>query len=507
MDLDLESLIKRIQRPSFLTRNKYYIVTLIFIILTIISVSLIFNTPFFKTIDQNILNTKFILITSVVAILPFLIMLKFIKSLTFRKIILIFIITRIGFFLFLTYFEYGVEIHSQEFSLDMVTRILNGDLFTPYSPLIENDLWRFSPPLFMWWYVYQFFAHNLSPFFLRLVSIAFEIGIIYTIFNLFETFPDSKKESQKDILKIGIIFYTFSIFSITFIILYANMQIFAVMMGLFGLTYYFKSKTDSKNLYYCILFLTLSALIEYLAFTLVISVILILIFQKQFDKLVGVILEVLVIFCIVCLPLILNDSPGFLGRTIFHYKVYENSWNTSIWAISNQILDHLPLFLIIGIILYYSYLKCNNLGSLEYFSVILSIGIFFSPIINFWYYLWILPLLSINLLYSFRKYLITNIFFLVSLFLFFLLFAISALLYPSPIDPNYYIAFNQILDYGDAIGLAGAFRIIGLPLFLIGLIYLIYTYTKSKKFIFAILLPFNIFYLINLFIWLGAFLY
>ncbi len=511
MDPDIESILRVIKEPSFLKRNKYFIIGLIFIIFNLISINLIFNNPFFNTLDKSMLNAKFILIFSGLSILPFVILLKFIKSLSFTKLILIFFIFRIGFFCFFVISAYGVEVELNTVWLDMVTRVLNGNLADPYSPFLQNDLWRMSPPIFMWWYVYNYFTHNLNPFFWRLITMILEIGIIYAMFSLFEQTTNSNNESNndrtKEFFKIGFLFYTFSIFSLVFVVLYANAHVLAIVLGFFGLIYYYGSKNSTKHLYYSIAFLTISALIQYLAFILVFSIILIVIFQKQYNKLIFLILEILVIFCLACFPLLMNDSLGFFQRIFSHYMINENSWNLSIWLFSDQVVKLIPILFILALILYYTYSKINEIGSLEYFTIILSIGIIFAPVLNFWNYLWILPLISINLMYSFRKYLITNLFFLISQFLFLLMFAISAMLYPSSLDPNLHVAFIQILDFGESISLAGIFRFIGIPLFQIGLIYLIYSYTKSKKFIFLIIFPFNIFYFSNLLIWLGTLFY
>ncbi|MHA1130933.1 MAG: hypothetical protein ACTSRC_11635 [Candidatus Helarchaeota archaeon] len=389
----------------------------------------------------------------------------------------------------------------------MVTRILNGDISTPYSSIITDDLWRMSPPLYMWWYVYHYFAHGLDPLIWRLITILLELGIIYSMFIFFEQSGNNANDSRNELFKIGLSFYSFSIFGITYTILYANAHILSIVLGFFGLIYYYKSKNDTNYLYYSIFFLTFSALTQYISFILIFGILLILAFQKMFDKIIWLSLEVLIIFCVVSFPLILNDSVGFFQHAFLSYKIYENSWNLAIWVYSDTVVWGILLVLTLGIITYYTYTNLNERGSLDYFIIILSIGLIFLPVLNFWNYLWILPLISINLIHSLRKYLIANIFILTSMISFFLLYAISALLYPFPLDPNFFTALTQILNYGESLGIANIFRLFGVPLFQIGLIYVIYSYTKSRTILFLILLPFLIFYVSNLLIWIGGFLY
>ncbi len=492
---------------SNLIKKKYLIIIIFLIIINTVATFLIFNTGFFQNVDKFMLNTKFVLLTIGLSVLPFIVLYKLNRSLTINKIILIFFITRILLFLFFTMFDLSVEPEFQNTWVEMAQNIFDGDLFTPYSPVIADDLWRMSPPLVMWWYSYNFIAHEFSAVFLRLGTLLLEFGIVYAMFSLLKERKTIEESNKLDYFRIGLLFYTFSIFSIVFLSLYANISVLSVLLGMTGLIYYYRSRYSFNNIYIAIFFFTLSALTQYIAFFLIYGILVVLLLEKKIKIVALLICEVLIVFGLFSLPLLINDAFGFLSRAFLHHKVSESSWNTTIWGFSIDIYELIPIFIAITIITIYIYQKYNDPNSIEFFTIILSIALIFMPVINPWNYIWILPLISINIVYSIRKYLIANLFFMGYLFLFYLFFAICALVNPVPLDPNFYTAMLEILAFGETIGLQGIFLFFGLPLFHMGLFYLIYSYIKSKNFLFMISMPYIILYINNFLIWVGSLLY
>jgi hypothetical protein len=108
-------------------------------------------------------------------------------------------------------------------------------------------------------------------------------------------------------------------------------------------------------------------------------------------------------------------------------------------------------------------------------------------------------LLCLNIIYSFRKFFIANLFFL-GYFLYIILWWVTAYLtYPGPIYPDIFSTYTAILNFhATPSGFLVAFRLTGQIIFQMGFIYLIFSYTKSKKLILALLIPFIIYYIFNL---------
>jgi len=391
----------------------------------------------------------------------------------------------------------------------MAQNILTGNIST-----------HIAPPLLMWWYVYNYYVYGLHPLIWRFMNLLLEVGIIYIIIRIFqEKSPTNTKAlkgteenlKEKTIgennFKIGVSFYTLSIFPITFIILYANAIALTILLGLLGILFYLRSKKTPKNIYYSIFFLTLCALTSYIAAIWVFSVILLILFQKNFKRLIIGIAEVIGVFGFISIPLWINDPLGYLSNLFSLPSSSVSTLNETFWYFGQNFLSFLPLIIAIGIIAVYLYRSYQKTDTLDFFIITLSILLVFLPLIYPWSYILILPLISINIIHSFKKYLRINLIILGYLFCYFLLLAILFLIYPGPLNPDSLTALNQIITFGESIDVITIFHIFITPVFQIGLIYLVYSYTKSRELHFVLILPIVILFAINFLIWFGSFLY
>lgn len=480
------------QTDSFISQNRNIIIAISFAVINTLSICFILNTPFFYDTslshhDLNQFNIKFILLANGAFIALFFIALKYLKSLTLTKLILIFVIMRIGLFIFLTSFNYGLEIDFEGTWSIMVDHIWNGDLFTGYQPIenITADWWRLVPPLTMWWYVYNFFVYQLIPSIWRFVNFLLEIGIVLVIIQIFKENKTTEKGFNEEHFKLGLSFYIFSIFPIFAISLYGNFIAFPVLLSLIGFLYYFRSKRDSIYIYLAVFFFALCALSAYYGAIWIIGILLLLLLRKEFKRLIIVGVEIVGVFCLVSLPLLINDAFGFMIRLLWVYQVEVSYfWASSIWAFDHAILKFLPTLFTVSVSAFYIYKNYDREISLDFFIVIVSIFLIFSPNINPWYVLWILPLISLNIMHSFRKYIITNLLFLGYLITYCLDFAVLYLMgYLFPYNASSFVFILQM---------------VGQTLFQIGLIYLIYSYSNSAKLTFALIQPFILYYTIYL---------
>lgn len=488
------------QKQSFFTKNRIIVISIIFMVINTLCICLIFNTEFFFTNDRKIWSSRFDLITFGICLALFFICYKFLEHLTIKKLFLIFIIIRIAFFFYFTLLNYSAEIDFESFAL-MAQRILDGDLFTPYSQYWWMDGWRMYPPLHMWWYTYNYWVYELNLDIWRLLNVLLEIGIVFVMIKIFEENKNTEAGWNEDHFKIGLSFYIFSIFPIYTIILQAHITAFPVLLAMIGFLYYFRSKTDSRYLYHAIFFFSLGALALYFTAIWILGILLCLLFQQKFKRLVVLSGEVVVIFCLGCLPMLINDALGFMERLFWVYSPFMlEYWNGSIWAINHDILGLLPAILAISLCSIYIYKNYKQEIGLDFFIVILSIFFFFSPQFCPWYYLWIFPFISISIIYSFRKYFITNLFFLGFFFFFMLLFAIAFLTYPNTLSTNWIVVWGTILPYMETNGFFLILQLFIHLLYYIGFIYLIYAYTKSKQLLLGLIVPFAIFYAMNFFI-------
>ena len=489
-------------------------------VINIVSVLLIFNTDFFFTLDRQILSTQFDLIAIGVSIGAFFITLKFIDRLSVTHLFIIFIVTRIAVMSYFTLFEFSVEMDFRTFS-SMAQHVLDGDLFTPFAPKILANWWRVGPPMYMWWYTYNYLIYGLNPIIWRFVNILLEVGIVYVMIQIFQEIKSPKKQLSEENFKIGLSFYIFSMITVFTFILNAFISALPVLLGLLGFLYYFKSKKESGNIYVSIFFFSLCALCLYFAAIWILGLLLILLFRRQFKLVITLSFEVIGVFILVTLPLLLNDAIGYLQRLIQSPLTYYNTnWNGSIFAsnlfdiipstwLSN--LDPLWADLILGIGLYiptifaiillvfYIYKNSNKEISLDFFIVSLSIFLFFTPHFAPWYFPWIFPLICINIIYSFRKFFIANLFFIGYFFVFMFLFALAYLLYPGTSSfPNWSKAWDDIRPFMESNGFLLLIKFIGHLLYQMGFIYLIYSYTNEKRWVYVLILGYIPFYAFSL---------
>jgi len=476
----------------------------IYMIVNTIVVVLVCDTEFISIYDRIFWNTKIILIISGLCCAGFFFVLRFNHFLTVKKLFLIFIMIRVVFLYCFVAFNYGVEYIDYSFYSEMPPHVLNGDIFTPYTGSWEAEAWRSYPPMFIWWYTYNYWIYGLEITLWRFVNLLLEVGIVYILIQIFQENSATEKGWKEQNFKIGLSLYIFSITAIVAIILYANMIAFPVLLSLLGFLYFFRSKKNPKYLYYAVFFFSLATLTEAVAAFWILGILLIELFQKNFRRLFILIAEIGAVVCLVTLPFLINDAIGYVQHMLsFIFQLTSGNWDGAIWAIDwgsfnlPAIINSIPYGIATILILLYTYKSYKSELSLDYFIVIICIYLFFGPGFSPWHFLWICSLLCLNIIYSSRKFLITNMFFW-GYFLFFILWFVSAYLtYPGEIFP--WMAYPVI--FGDWMPSMGYFAILPMIVqttYQIGFIYLIFSYTKSKRLVFALLIPFLIYYILNI---------
>ena len=487
-------------------RTVLLIFGILFMVISTLLVVLFLNTQLISEYDKYWWNTKITLIISGVCFGGFFITLKFLNFLSITKLFLIFLIVRIVILYFFITLNYSVEM---DFALatPWVHKVLNGDLFTPYFPIDFwiSDTWRMVPPMFMWWYTYNYLIYGLNTVLWRVVNLLLEVGIVYVITQMFRENSATEKGWKDENFKIGLSLYIFSVIPINCILLSANIIAFPVLLGILGFLFFFRSKKNPKYLYHAVFFFCLAALTEYFAAIWILGILLIELFRKNFRRLFILIGEIVAVFCLVTLPFLINDAMGFLQRLVWQFKVYSINLDGTIWAFNYrifgwpEIISYIPTSIALSLSIYYIYKNYKSGISLDLFIVIICIFLFFTPGFGPGHFLWILPLLCLNIIYSFRKFFIANLFFL-GYFLYIILWWVTAYLtYPGLIYPDIFSTYTAILNfYATPSGFLVAFRLTGQIIFQMGFIYLIFSYTKSKKLVLGLLIPFIIYYIVNI---------
>jgi len=496
------------QNPFSLSQNRPLVIfAIVLMIINTICIYIFFNGTFFNTLDSGIINSKFILMAIGISWVIFFVALKFLKFLSLKRLFLIFLIVRIALFSYFLLVNYNIDLELGQTWSDMVHRIIQGSLFSPYSSNPSLDLWRMNPPLLMWWYTYNFFLYDLNPVGWRIMNLLLEIGIFYMMILIFREITSLKEHLNENNFKVGLLFYIFSIFPIVSFILYPTILAFPIILAQIGIYYYLRSKKSPKYLYYSILFFTSCALTYYPAAILLIGLICLLLFQKAFKQIILCLIEMLGIFCLISLPMLVNDALGFIQRLLVIPELETSVPNVTYWLFDQNIFK-VALFLFISLTIYFFFSETiHRIKTFDFFIIVISIILLFSPFIYPWTVLWIFPFISISLMYNFKKYLQINAIFSSYMFLYYLFFAILFVLNPNPLNPNPYDAFIQILNFGESIGFIQLFQTFLVPIFQLNLIYIIYTLTKSKILTFILLFPCVIFITSNFLIWLGSVLY
>jgi hypothetical protein len=274
-----------------------------------------------------------------------------------------------------------------------------------------------------------------------------------------------------------------------------------VLLGLLGFFYFFRSKKNPKYLYHAVFFFCLVALTEFYAAIWILGILFIVLFQRNFRRLFILIGEIVAVFCLVYLPLLINDLLGCLERIFVHYKVTSVNWDGTIWAINYRLfnwpesISYIPACFAILLSVYFIYKNYKSEISLDFFVVIISIFLFLSPIFSPWHFLWIFPLICLNIIYSFRKFFITTLFFLGHFLFWILWFATAYLTYPGPLFPDATSSYVQIFYYWmSPMGYFAVLPLVGQILYQMGFVYLIYSYSKSKILVSGLLILFVIYY-------------
>jgi len=211
------------------------------------------------------------------------------------------------------------------------------------------------------------------------------------------------------------------------------------------------------------------------------------------------------VFCLVTLPFLINDALGFLQRLVWHFKVYSINLDGTIWAFNYrifnwpEIISIIPASIALILSIAYFYKNYKSEISLTLFLVIICIFQFFTPGFNPFHYLWIFPLICLNIIYSLRKFLITNLLIL-GYYLFIIFWVLTAYLtYSGVIYPDIFTTYAVIeTSYMIPSGYFVVIRLIGQITFQMGFIYLIFSLTKSKKLILSLLIPFIVYYIFNI---------
>jgi hypothetical protein len=486
--------MQAMENNSLSSRNKIImlLIAIAFLIINTILILNFFNTDFFVTTDKNYWATRPFLIGLGISFASFFLILIFLKHLTSSRLFIIFVITQISLFAFFTLLDYKVDIDINLFGIIPAEHVLAGDLFTPYTNYIA-DQWRILPPMWIWWYTYNYWVYGLDPIIWRFVNVLLQIGIAYVMVRIFQENRDTEKGLKEEYFKIGLSFYMCSIIPIWAIVMNANIIAFPMLLGLLGVLFYFRSKKDPNNLYISILFFSLCALTELFSAVWILAILLVIIFQKDFRRFIILGIEIIVIFCIVCAPLLINDALGFLRRLFWQMLVYEHNFDGTIWVFPNELLSYLPALLAVGLCAFYIYQNYKEDITIDFFIVVISIFMFFSPAFGPWHYLWFFPIVSINLIYSFRKYMIANLLFLGWFVTFLLIWAIGeiTIVGMGSFDPGGPLYIHIMV-----------FQLLGQTLGQMGCLYLVHSYTKSKILLFVMLIPFIVVYILNIFWWL-----
>ena len=165
-------------------RNRMLLIAALFAIINTIAILIIFSANFYSTSERSIFSTKFILLATGICFLAFFLILKFLEHITLTKLFLIFIITHTVTVVILIVLDWGLYI---DFS-DMVSigeHVINGDIFTPYGTWLQ-DMWRMRPPMWIWWFSYNYWVYGLEEHIWRLVNFLLEIGIVYVLIRIFQ---------------------------------------------------------------------------------------------------------------------------------------------------------------------------------------------------------------------------------------------------------------------------------------------------------------------------------
>lgn len=502
LHLNIEGL-KILKPDSVNARNRtvMLIVALAFMVINTIIVILVCNTKFISEYDKIIWNTKMVLITNGICFGGFFLALKFLKSLTVKKLFLMFLIIRLVILYFFIVFNYGVQNIDFGFYSSIPPRILNGEIFTPYTGLWEYDTWRLYPPMFIWWYTYNYLIYGLNETLWRFVNLLLEVGIVYVMIQIFHENSATEKGWTTENFKIGLSFYIFALTPIVAILLYANMIAFPVLLALLGFLYFFRSKRNPKYLYYAVFFLCLVFLTEGFAAFWMLGILFIELLKKNFRRLFLLAAEILALSFLFTLPFLINDAIGYVQKILANTHLMTSvNWDGTIWAINWKVfsVNFIPVLFAFILTLYYIYKSYRFEISLDFFIVITSIFLFFSPAFSPWHYLWLFPLICLNLIYSFRKFLISNLFFVGYFVLFVIWFATAYLSYSGMIFPDVWATYVQIFSWMSPAGYFAALPLIIQIVFQMGFIFLIFSYTKSKTLILALLIAFSIGYILNI---------
>ncbi|MHA1426795.1 MAG: hypothetical protein ACTSQI_12480 [Candidatus Helarchaeota archaeon] len=502
-----QSILNKLTVNSMLnSTNKSHLVIIgtIFMIVNTFIVLLLLDTQLITEYDKFIWNTQIVLLINGVCFCCFFIVLKYINFFTIKKLFILFIITHTLSLCVFIILNLGVDIDFYH-TVIPVQNVLNGKIFTPYAPTWISDAWRMLPPMMLWWYTLNYLIYGLDVVIWRVVNLLLEIAIIYVMIQIFNENSKTKKGWSQENFKIGLSFYALSFMSIVPILLYANIIAFPVLMSLLGFLYFFRSKKNPKYIYYSVFFFMIATLTEYFAAIWILGIFIILFFRKNFTRLSFLIGEFVLLFGIITLPFLMNDLVGYMQRFFWQVNVFSTSSVGIIWAFNlslfgwPQWINFIPTAIALILTILYLQRNYTKETSLKDLIVIICIFSFFTPQYSPWQYLWIFPLLCLNIMNSFRKFFIASLFFFGFFLFVIILFVTAYLTYPGPIYPDILNTFAMIFDgYMEPSGYFIVFRLVGQTIFQMGFLYIVFSSTKSKKLILGLLIPFIVYYTFNI---------
>ena len=431
---------------------------------------------FFSNLDNNFDPNVFIYIYLVFGAVIFITFRKKINF-NFTQVIyfslyskLAIIIIQILVYLISNTFNESNEVEYYE----ILSKVLLGEYSFKYGE-IRNGI----PPGYQAWILLNYFGYmkTFDPFWKLIVFSAINMAIDTLVLLFVQKLGRSKDllkynhnkegngEESNQNLNLGILIYSISIFNIYYFNLRNFMDPIAILLGIIGIYCYYEGKFVFSSI-----FLSLSAIIKILSIFWILIIVLQLLKDKKVKQLFGFIFTaasiILISFYIAAafagvhflnyllefFPL-MREWSEIAGKGIQLNQVYTFYLSTDIYYI--LILGSVTAVAIIMVFF------GKNQKSLHIFSAVLAIYIILQPWYDQRYFLWILPLLCVDLIRSRNKFRII-----------FLLMYVSILIYIFCLHFVYEFDINTFLD--DDPRFVGLFyRIFGQSLSFIAFIYII----------------------------------
>lgn len=295
------------------------------------------------------------------------------------------------------------------------------------------------PPGFQFWLILNFFGYIYyldgfwSNIVLSIINMILELLTMYIIYKIgkmkeIDEYLDLKDNKKEDMLKYGLLFFSFSIVNIYFHNVRNFSDPFPILLALIGFYFYFK-----KNDTLAVIFLSISTIIKLNAIFWLLIILLQYLKKREYKK---VIKQIIIIGGIVsgfffCSSILLKT--GFFTYLLRFFPSL-NAWVkhcSSVIALNQafsfQIFGenaYLIIYIAITFLIFFIIFKGKEGIKITTFTMPLAIYFIFQPWYDHKYFLWLLPLLCFDLLGSKRRFQIINIliFFSTYLYMFFIQF-------------------------------------------------------------------------------------